>query len=67
MIDPMLLKPEVSRYRFALYCCGHRMDLTFTPQPPVALYSDEGAARAHGARLWPTTFSVIDLEEVERS
>ena len=61
MHDPMLLLPDVSEYRFALYSRGHLLDLTSEPQPPVALFADERLAQSHGARMWPSTFTVIDL------
>lgn len=64
--DSMLLPPILAEYRFALFCCGHLLDLTNEPHPPVALYCDEESARRHGARMWPSTFTVIDLAGDER-
>ncbi|WP_223511113.1 hypothetical protein [Pseudomonas sp. GL-B-19] len=66
MSDPMLLAPDVSEYRFALYCRGHLLDLTSKAYPPVALYPDAESARLHGVRMWPSTFTVIDLAGDER-
>lgn len=67
MTDPKLLPPDLTEYRWALYACGHLLDLTSKPHPPVALYRDEQAAHHHGRSMWPTTFTVIDLNKDERS
>lgn len=61
MTDPMLATPDLTEYRWALYARGHLIDLTFEPQPPVALYRDEQSACLHGLRMWPATFTVVDL------
>lgn len=66
MTDPLLMTPDLAEYRFALYCRSHLLDLTSDPQPPVALYADERLAQHHGARMWPSTFIVIDLAGDER-
>lgn len=63
MTDPLLAKPDLTEYRWALYCCGHLLDLTDKPQPPVALYRDEQSASLHGLRMWPSTFTVVDLHK----
>jgi len=65
--DSMLLCPQLSDYRFAVYSRGHLMDLTTTPQQPVALFSNERIACSYGARMWPTTFTVVDLGEVRHA
>ncbi len=66
MTDPMLAAPDLTEYRWALYACGHLLDLTNKPQPPVGLYRDEASARTHGLRMWPSTFTVIDLHGDDR-
>jgi hypothetical protein len=66
MADSMLLPPDPADYRYALYACGHLLDLTFQPQPPVGLYRDEQSARLHGLRMWPATFTVVDLHKDDR-
>lgn len=67
MGDPMLLPPDLTEYRWALYACGHLIDLTGTPYPPIGLYRDEKSARLHGLHMWPATFTVIDLHKDDRS
>lgn len=64
----MELPPELSEYRYALYCRSDLLDLSYEPEPPVALYRDKTLASSHGARMWPSTYSVIDLhgEELPR-
>lgn len=57
----MLLPPEVTEYRYALYCRSDLLDLSTNPEPPIALYRNKDFAIAHGQRLWPSTFCVIDL------
>lgn len=66
MADPMLAAPDLAEYRWALYACGHLLDLTTESHPPVGLYRDEQSARLHGLRMWPSTFTVIDLHGDER-
>ncbi|NBA95527.1 hypothetical protein GUY40_11220 [Pseudomonas sp. R5(2019)] len=57
----MLLKPDLAEFRYALYCRSHLMDLPGPPQPPVSLYRDKRSAELHGVRMWPSTFTVVDL------
>lgn len=59
------LPPELTQYRYALYCRSDLLDLSYEPQPPVALYRDRALAAAHGSRMWPDTFRVIDLRGEE--
>lgn len=67
MTDSMLAAPVLTEYRWALYACGHLLDLTSQPHPPVGLYRDEESARIHGVRMWPATFTVVDLHKDDRS
>lgn len=67
MTDLKLLPPSLPEYRFALYCRAHLLGLTWAPDQPVALYRDEATANAHGARMWPSTFIVVDLAGDDRS
>lgn len=55
------MSPDLTEYRWALYACGHRLDLTSQSHPPVGLNRDEESARIQGLRMWPSTFIVIDL------
>lgn len=58
----MLLAPNPAEYRYALYCRSDLLDLSYEPRSPVALYREEALAQAHGARMWPGAFTVIDLQ-----
>ena len=51
MID-LLESGDLSRYRFALYLGSARLGLRDDPEPPVALFDDEGIAWAHGRKLY---------------
>ncbi len=61
MTDPMHLQPEMPEYRYALYCRSDLFGLCEKPQPPVALYREKELAAAHGSRMWPNAYRVIDL------
>jgi len=52
---------DVSAYRFALYSGAERIGLAAERGQPVALFADEGAARAHGRRLYGEFAEVIEL------
>ncbi|MBM5459244.1 hypothetical protein H8F21_16885 [Pseudomonas sp. P66] len=67
MIDPKLIAPDLTEYRWALYACGHLLDLTSQPHPPVGLYRDEQSANLYGLHMWPSTFTVVDLHKDDRS
>ena len=60
-----MLKPDLVEYRYALYCRSDLFGLADKPQKPVALYNDEGLAKAHGQRMWPSAYQVIDLHGEE--
>ncbi|MCY1457453.1 hypothetical protein D9M71_747550 [compost metagenome] len=66
MADSKMLAPDLTEYHWALYARGHLLDLTAEPHPPVGLYRDEQSATLHGLRMWPATFTVIDLNKDER-
>lgn len=53
--------PEPRLYRFAVYCCSFKVDLSSTPDHALALFADDAMARRYGAWMWPTTFEVVDL------
>lgn len=57
----MLLPPELLEYRYALYPCSHLLGLSDQPEQPIALYRSEAMAIAHGGRMWPSTYAVVDL------
>ncbi|TYO83540.1 hypothetical protein DQ397_001149 [Pseudomonas sp. CK-NBRI-02] len=58
----MLLNPNPAEYRYALYCRSDKLDISYGARQPVALYREEALAQAHGARMWPGAFTVIDLQ-----
>ncbi|MGH8382606.1 hypothetical protein [Pseudomonas sp.] len=66
MTDPKLIKPDLVDYHWALYARGHLLDLTSESYPPVGLYRDEQSANLHGQRMWPATFTVVDLHKDDR-
>lgn len=53
--------PDLTEYRYALYCRSDLFGLSSTSHPPIALYRDEASAVAHGQLMWPSAFTVIDL------
>ncbi|MCL8308835.1 MULTISPECIES: hypothetical protein [Pseudomonas] len=57
-----LLTPNPAEYRYALYCRSDQLDISYGARKPVALYREEALAQAHGARMWPGAFTVIDLQ-----
>lgn len=57
-----LLTPNPAEYRYALYCRSDQLDISYGARQPVALYREEALAKAHGARMWPGAFTVIDLQ-----
>lgn len=52
--------PDPANYRFAVFCCSFKMDLSYTPDHALALFSDEAMAKRYGAWMWPSTFEVVD-------
>lgn len=36
--------PDPANYRFAVFCCSFKMDLSYTPDHALALFSDEAMA-----------------------
>ncbi|RON24421.1 hypothetical protein BK660_01755 [Pseudomonas brassicacearum] len=60
MVSQRLAVPDPSTYRFAVFCCSFKMDLSSTPDHASALFADEAMARRYGAWMWPSTFEVID-------
>lgn len=60
MLDPHLEQTNPDDYRYAVYCCGYKWDLTFEQDRAVAIFSSIEMAKTYGARMWPATFEVID-------
>jgi hypothetical protein len=58
--DSRLVPTNPAEYRFAVYSCGYKLDLTDKPDRAVALFEHPTAAQKFGCLMWPTTFEVID-------
>lgn len=61
MPDFRLAPTNPAEYRFALHCCGYKLDLATTPDRAVALFEHSSAAMKFGQLMWPTTYDVIDI------
>ena len=55
-----LAVPVPSNYRYAVFCCSYKMDLSSTPDHALALFADKAMAERYGAWMWPSTFEVVD-------
>jgi hypothetical protein len=55
-----LAVPDPANYRFAVFCCSFKMDLSSTPDHALALFTDAAMAKRYGAWMWPSTFEVVD-------
>lgn len=62
MAGRRLAVPEIVTYRFAVFCCSFKVDLSSPPDHALALFADEAMARRYGAWMWPNTFEVVDLQ-----
>jgi hypothetical protein len=58
--NPNLAPTDPAEYRFAVHCCGYKWDLTYEKDRAVAVFRCAEMAKTYGARMWPTTFEVID-------
>lgn len=58
--NPYLAPTNPEDYRYAVHCCGYKLDLTYQPDRAVALFERQTAAFAYGRQMWPNTFEVID-------
>ncbi|VVQ17160.1 hypothetical protein PS914_05969 [Pseudomonas fluorescens] len=61
MADSRLAPTNPAEYRFAVYSCGYKWDLTDKPDRAVALFEHSSAAQKYGSLMWPSTFEVIDV------
>ncbi|MCQ2994036.1 hypothetical protein NLO95_07895 [Pseudomonas syringae] len=61
MKSTCLAKPEVGAFRFAVYACSSKLDLSNSPDPALALFEHRLIAEAFGRMMWPTTYEVVDL------
>lgn len=64
MANPMLARPTSQPLRFALYAGSRCLGLTCEPERPVATFEFREHAEDLGTRLWPSTYEIVDLEEI---
>lgn len=63
MSKARLAAPDPAAFRYAVYACSSKIDLSTPPDPAVALFDRKGAAESFGRLMWPSTFEVVDLAE----
>jgi hypothetical protein len=61
MPDRRLAVPEIDTYRFAVFCCSFKVDLSSTPDHALALFVNASMAKRYGAWMWPGTYEVVDV------
>jgi hypothetical protein len=61
MTTRRLAVPEIETYRYAVFCCSFKYDLSSTPDHALALFVDAAMAKRYGAWMWPSTFEVVDV------
>jgi hypothetical protein len=66
MSDSRLAPPDPAAFRYAVYACSSKIDLSTPPDPAVALFDRKGVAESFGRLMWPSTFEVVDLTESAR-
>jgi len=66
MSDTRLAAPDPAAFRYAVYACSSKIDLSSPPDPAVALFDHKGIAESFGRLMWPSTFEVVDLMETAR-
>jgi hypothetical protein len=66
MSDSRLAPPDAAAFRYAVYACSSKIDLSIPPDPAVALFDHKGIAESFGRLMWPSTFEVVDLTETAR-
>jgi hypothetical protein len=66
MTSTRLAPPNPAAFRYAVYACSSKLDLSIPPDPAVALFDHKGIAESFGRLMWPSTFEVVDLMEAAR-
>ncbi|WP_282369066.1 hypothetical protein [Pseudomonas sp. PS02290] len=66
MSDTRLAAPDPAAFRYAVYACSSKIDLSTPPDPAIALFYQKGIAESFGRLMWPSTYEVVDLMETER-
>jgi len=64
MTNDRLSRPDAKTFRFAVYACASKWDLSDSPDPAVALFEHKLIAESFGRLMWPSTFEVVDLMEI---
>lgn len=67
MPDRSLAVPEIETYRWAVFCCSFKVDLSSPPDHALALFADEAMARRYGSWMWPGTYEVVDVVTGKRA
>ncbi|VVO22121.1 hypothetical protein [Pseudomonas fluorescens] len=66
MSEQRLANTNPVDYRFAVHCCGYKLDLTDKPDRAVGLFEHRAVAQQFGRLMWPSTFEVIDIVTGEK-
>ncbi|MFP3922358.1 hypothetical protein [Pseudomonas sp. W5-36] len=66
MTNNRLTPPDPAAFRYAVYACSSKIELSVPPDPAVALFDRKGVAESFGRLMWPSTFEVVDLMEAAR-
>jgi hypothetical protein len=61
MADSRLAPVDPASYRYAVHCCGYKLDLTDKPDRAIALFKHRAVAMHFGRLMWPTTYEVVDV------
>lgn len=61
MLDRRLAVPDIETYRWAVFCCSFKVDLSAPPDHALALFADAAMAKRYGSWMWPGTFEVVDV------
>ena len=60
ILDRRLAVPDPENYRFPVFCCSFKLDLSDTPDHALVLFADKAMAKRYGAWMWPSTYEVVD-------
>jgi hypothetical protein len=63
MTAQRLARPDPATFRFAVYACSSKVDLSYAPDPAIALFEHKLIAESFGRMMWPGTYEVVDLVE----
>jgi hypothetical protein len=66
MTKARLAPPSPETFRYAVYACSSKLDLSHPPDPAVALFEHRPIAETFGRIMWPATFEVVDIAELDQ-